>query len=54
MCGRSFARNASLNSHQNKCKVFLKKSTEGLGATKRDAEKKAAEKALMELLDDRK
>ncbi|MAH43751.1 hypothetical protein CL614_08605, partial [archaeon] len=30
MCGKSFARNSSLNNHQNKCKDFLEKSTEGV------------------------
>lgn len=30
VCGKSFARNSSLNSHQNKCKDFLEKSTEGV------------------------
>lgn len=30
MCGKSFANNSSLNSHQKKCNVFLEKSTEGI------------------------
>ena len=30
MCGKSFANNSSLNSHQKKCNVFLEKSTEGV------------------------
>ena len=51
--------NISGEAHKQKFKIEchvngLKKSTEGLGATKRDAEKEAAEKALMELLNDRK
>jgi ribonuclease-3 len=50
--------NISGEAHKQKFKIEchasgLKKSTEGLGATKRDAEKKAAEKAIMELLNGR-
>tara|TARA_B100001121_G_scaffold232020_1_gene205269 strand:+ start:12460 stop:13401 length:942 start_codon:yes stop_codon:yes gene_type:complete len=30
VCGKSFANNSSLNTHQKKCNVFLEKSTEGV------------------------